>query len=104
MTRTIITAAISIATAADHTIIAAVTGKKIIITSLFFTVGGDVNVTLKDGATAISGAMDFGGTSEPRGMVVNFADIAIALGSGNAFVITLSAAVQVSGTVVYYLG
>ena len=97
------TASINIATAADHTIIAAVSGKKIIITNLLFTAGGDVNITLKDGTTALTGAMDFGGTSEPRGMVSNFGDEAIELTPGNAFVITLSAAVQVSGTVVYYL-
>ena len=103
MTKTVVTAAINIATAADHTIIAAVSGKKIVVTTLVFTVGGDVNVTLKDGTTSLSGAMDFGGTSEPRGMVVNFADIVMKLSTGNAFVITLSAAVQVSGFVVYYL-
>ena len=103
MTITIITTAISIATAADHTIIAAVSGKRIVVTSIVFTVGGDVNVTLKDGTTALSGAMDFGGTSEPRGMVVNFGDIVMRLSVGNAFIITLSAAVQVSGFVVYYV-
>ena len=103
MLRPIKSASINIATAADHTIIAAVSGKKIIITSLLFTAGGDVNITLKDGTTALTGAMDFGGTSEPRGMVSNFSDCPLELTPGNAFVITLSAAIQVSGLVCYYL-
>lgn len=103
MERKSLAAVINIATAADHTIIAAAAGRKINITSFLFTAGGDVNVTLKDGTTALTGAMDFGGTSEPRGIVSNFGDNALELTPGNAFVITLSAAVQVSGTVVYYL-
>jgi len=97
------TVAIDIASIASHTIIAAVSGKKINITSLLFTTGGDVNITLKDGTTALTGAMDFGGTSEPRGIVANFGDNAMELTPGNAFVITLSAAIQVSGLVCYYL-
>lgn len=103
MDKKILSAVINIATAASHTIISAVTGRKIKITSFLFTTGGDVNVTLQDGATALTGALDFGGTSEPRGIVSNFGDNALGLTSGNAFVITLSAAVQVSGLVNYYL-
>lgn len=103
MERKNLAAVINIATAASHTIIAAVSGRKINITSFLFTAGGDVNITLVNGSTALTGAMDFGGTSEPRGMVSNFGDNAIELTPGNAFVITLSAAVQVSGLVAYYL-
>ena len=102
MVRKTLSAVINIATAASHTIIAAVSGRKIIITSFFFTAGGEVNVTLKDGTTALTGAMDFGGESEPRGIVSNFGDNAIELTPGNAFVITLSAAIQVSGLVCYH--
>jgi len=102
MKRKILYTAINIATAGDHTIISAVSGRKICITSIFFTVAGEVDVTLKDGTTAISGPMDFGGTSEPRGMVSNFGDVSIELTPGKAVVIPLSAAVQVSGTVCYY--
>lgn len=104
MEKKILSAAINIATAADHTVIAAVSGKKIKITSLLLIAGGEVNITFKDGSTALTGAMDFGGTSEPRGMVSNFGDNALELTPGNAFVITLSGAVQVSGLVCYYLG
>lgn len=103
MVRKNLSAVISKATVADHTIISAVTGRKINITSFLFTVGGEVDVTLKNGTTALTGAMDFGATSEPRGIVSNFSESPIELTPGNAFVITLSHAVQVSGLVCYYL-
>ena len=97
-----IAAAINISTALTHTIIPGVTGKKIRIVSLFFTVAGEVNVTLYDGALAISGPMDFGAASEPRGIVIPFPYSPLELSEGAAFAINLSAAVQVSGTVSYY--
>ncbi|MDP2105183.1 MAG: hypothetical protein Q8J76_04240 [Desulfobulbaceae bacterium] len=95
-------AAINISTATTHTIIAGVSKKKIRIVSLFFTVADEVNVTLYDGSSAISGPMDFGAAAEPRGIVIPFPYSPLELGEGNAFTITLSAAVQVSGTVCYY--
>ncbi len=94
--------AINIASIATHTIIPGVSGKRIRIVSLFFTVAGEVNVTLYDGSTAFSGPMDFGGVSEPRGIVIPFPYSPLELSEGAAFNINLSAAVQVSGTVCYY--
>ncbi len=93
---------INISSAATHTIIPGVARKKIRIVSLFFTVAGEVNITLYDGALAISGPMDFGGTSEPRGIVIPFPYSPLELTEGNSFQIKLSDAVQVSGTVCYY--
>ena len=95
-------AAVNIASAVTHTIIPGVVNKRIKIVSLFFTVAGEVNITLYDGATAISGPMDFGGTSEPRGIVIPFPFSPLELSVGNAFIINLSAAVQVSGSVCYF--
>lgn len=95
-------AKIDIVSAATHIIIPGLSLKKIRIVSLFFTVAGDVNVTLYDGSAAISGPMDFGGTSEPRGIVIPFPYSPLELSAGAAFRIELSAAVQVSGTVCYY--
>ncbi len=95
--------AINISTLGVNSIITGSAGKKIFITSIMFTVGGAVNVTLLEGGAAMSGAMDFGGTSEPRGMVSNFGFHGIELGNGKGFSINLSAAVQVSGVVCYQL-
>ena len=95
-------AKIDIATAATHEIIAGTTGKKIHIHNMIFTVAGEVNVTLLTGDTDISGAMDFGGESEPRGMVGTLGLAPLICDSGEAFNITLSAAVQVSGFAIYH--
>ena len=94
-------AAINFSTAITSTIIAAVAGKRTYLSSLFFTVGGLTDITLYDGATPISGPMDFGGSAEPRGMVIPLGSFPIELGNGNYFGIKSSSAVQVSGTVVY---
>lgn len=94
-------AAINISTLGDNTIIAAVGGKRLLITSIILTVAGEVNITLYGGNAALSGPMDFGGTSEPRGMVSNFGHADLDVGLGKAFIINLSGAVQVSGIVCY---
>ena len=100
---TIRKAVINKATAATHELIAAVAGSKISVVSIAFTVAGEVNITFLTAATALSGAMDFGGTSEPRGIAHNFGSCPLQTGEGEAFNMTLSAAVQVSGMITYYL-
>ncbi len=95
-------AAIDVATAAAHTIIPGIALAKIRIQTIFFTTSGEVNITLYDGDTAISGPMDFGGTSEPRGIVIPFPYSPLELSEGADFKINLSEAAQVSGTVCYY--
>ncbi|GAG83594.1 unnamed protein product [marine sediment metagenome] len=67
-----------------------------------FTVAGDTNLTLRGGSTNISGAMDFGGTDEPRGMVHHFGCCPLETPTGEAFRIVSSAGVQVSGYVTYF--
>ena len=96
-------AKISIATAVNHEIVAAVTDRIICVTALAFTVAGNVNITLKSDATAISGAMDFGAASEPRGLTHGIGDNPLKTEAGEAFKITLSAAIQVSGYLTYHL-
>lgn len=100
--RTMLQADISFATGAHNIIVAAVAGKKIKITNLMLTVAGEVNLTLESHETAISGAMDFGGTDEPRGMVCNFGDFPLETVVGEAFKILSVGDVQVSGYVNYY--
>lgn len=100
---TVLKAVIDIATAVTHTVVAAVAGKKIKVCNLMFTVGGEVNITLKSDTDALSGALDFGGTDEPRGMTHHLGDYPLETATGKAFKITLSAAVQVSGYITYIL-
>ncbi|MBA7706351.1 hypothetical protein ES703_115203 [subsurface metagenome] len=93
---------IDFATAATHEVVAAVTAKKIKITNLMLTVAGDTNLTFQSDANELSGDMDFGGTSEPRGMVHSFGEHPLETVAGEAFKIKSSGAVQVSGYVTYY--
>lgn len=100
--QTELSAVINVATQATHDIIAAVADVKHHICSIMFTVAGDVNITLRDETAPFTGAMDFGGTDEPRGMTHNYGQIPLVCGTNKAFQITLSAAVQISGVVTYY--
>lgn len=93
---------ISFATIATHEVIAAVAGKKIKITNLMLTVAGETNLTLKSNTTGLSGAMDFGGADEPKGMVTGFGDYPLETAVGEAFQITSTGAVQVSGFATYF--
>jgi hypothetical protein len=92
---------IDIATAATHVIVPGASGRRIKIMQIFFTVGGEVNITLYNGAEAMTGAMDFGGASEPRAIVIPNDGRPLMLDESAAFSILLSAAVQVSGLVNY---
>lgn len=54
-----------------------------------------------DGATELSGAMSFGASGEPKGMVSNFNSEYLEMTDGNSFQITLTTDIQVSGLVCY---
>lgn len=99
---TVLQADIDFATGAHNQIVALVAGKKIKVTNLVLTVAGEVNLTFESHETAISGAMDFGGTDEPRGMVINFGDSPMETVAGEAFKILSVGDVQVSGYCNYF--
>lgn len=101
--KVITSAAINFTGTGDHTIVAGQAGKKIKITSLVMTVGGETNITLKHNATAITGPMDFGGTNEPRGVVDTHGYLPYEIPTGEAFIINSSIDVQVSGYVSGYI-
>lgn len=88
--------AISESASGDRTIISATTGKSIRISSLYFTIQGASSVTLKAGATSISGAMS---------ITEHAADYPqpLPLPTNTAFIINLSAAVTMTGYVIWYL-
>jgi len=100
--KTLEKAEIDFATATSPSIITGTAGKKINITSIVFTVGGETNIKFIDGATDITGLMDFGGANEPRGIVIPHGESVLPLGTANDFHISSSLAVQISGYVVYY--
>jgi len=72
------------------------------ITSIVLVVGGQTNITFTENDTPFTGSMDFGGTDEPRGIVIPHGSMPLTLGLANDFKIASSASVQCSGYVVYY--
>jgi hypothetical protein len=100
--RTLLQKKITFAAAANNCVVSPVTGKKIKITNIMLTVFGEVDLTLRSGTTPLSGALDFGATDEPRGMVHHFGDFPLETASGEGFCILASTTVQVSGYVTYY--
>lgn len=101
--QTITTAKIDFSDGIDEVIVAGQADKKIKITTLVFTVGGETNIELMNGAVEMSGPMDFGGINEPRGMVVSQGFLPYELSAGSSFIMKSSAAVQVAGFVVGFI-
>jgi hypothetical protein len=95
-------AEINISAIGMNEIIPAKQSASIRIINIFFTVAAEVNVRFYQGQFAISGPMDFGGDGEPRGIVIPYPYAPLGLYSDNSFIISLSAAVQVSGSVCYW--
>lgn len=97
------TAAITGTGTGDNTIIAAVTGRSIYVWKIFFTCAGAVNVTFKDGTTALSGAIIL--TANGSSMSLSYDGAPwFSTTNGNAFVINSSGAVALSGIVHYTEG
>ena len=95
-------AKIDTASSGDNTIVAAVAGTKVFVYALWLWGGGAVSVTIKDGAAInLSGAMLLAAGSNPKWDFNLVEEPWFTTTSGNAFVINLSGAVQVSGRVYY---
>jgi len=100
--KTIKRAAISESTIANNEIVAAVVGKQLCIVNLMFTVAGESDIYLNSDANHMSGPLDFGATSEPRGFVSNHGDFPLKTISGEGFFIESDSTEQISGYVTYY--
>jgi len=101
-------AAISASSSGDNTIVAAVTGQKIVLVSYVVVAAGDVSVTWKSGAsTSLSGAMALAanGGAAPGAGPLTPAGVAglLETAGGEALVLNLSAAVSVGGHIAYRL-
>jgi len=71
------------------------------IATIVLTVSGETNITLAFGVFGNTGAMDFGGDGEPRGIVIAMGNSPTSCGTGS-FQITSSEAVHVGGFVSYF--
>ena len=90
--------------AGDNTVIAGVSGNPIAIYAIVFTVAGATNITLKNGATALSGAFIFTGNGSSMTLPLQSSGPWYSADTGNAFIMNLSIGVQVSGTIWYQYG
>lgn len=92
-------AVISAAAAADNTIVAAVSGKRIVLLGLFLVSTSANGLTLKSDSTAISGAMAVAANGT---LVLPVSDRGyVETAVGEALKLALSGATQVSGAVTY---
>lgn len=93
---------IDIVTSGYNSVVSGTPGKKIKITTLMFTVSEHTEIELFSSVFSKSGAMSFGGTGEPRGMVSNHGLFPFECNEDEAFQIWSSANVNIDGYVIYY--
>lgn len=92
-------AVINKSTSGDSTIVAAVTSKSIRVVALHFIAAGQVQVTWKSNSTALTGAQSFAGNS---GINLTGGGVPVlSTAAGEALVLNLSSAIQVSGRLSY---
>jgi len=101
--KTILQAKIDINSSGDNEIIAADANNKIKIVFMEFIVNAENDIIYKRGTTALTGAMAYGGTNEPRGSVRNYWPFPLCTGVNENFTINLSTAASVAGLIQYYL-
>lgn len=95
-------AAITQHTATTVQVIEAVPGKKLCIVNIAFTVDAEADIYLNSDANHLTGAMDFGGTNEPKGFVSNHGNFPLKTVAGEAFKIESNTTAWINGYVTYY--
>lgn len=97
-------AIVNTAASGDTTLVAAVAGQAIAVVGLLLVAAGAVTVVIKDGSTGLTGAISLV-AGQPLVLVPERAPIPwFTTTPGQALVITLGGAVQVSGRVYYRTG
>lgn len=101
---TIISAPINAALTGDNVLIAAVPGKLIHVIDLFLVTAGVTNLTFKDGANLLSGAIPMGANSQLILHENPNSEWFATTNPANAFILNSSGTtIQVSGIIHYYL-
>jgi len=101
-TKTLESAVISEAVADTHEIIGGDTGFKIHVVNLFFTVGGEQDITFLSHETPLTGVMPFGAAGEPRGAMIPLGIGPLVCAVDEAFNMTLGEDILVSGFCTFY--
>ena len=101
--QSLLQAILSAALAGSNDLVAAVPGYKIAIYAWSFIAAGAVAITWKSGATSLSGAMNYGINGGEIRDVRADGEPWYQTATGEALVLSLGGAVQVSGTIYYRL-
>lgn len=101
--KTLQTAKISLSTAGTQIVIPLNSGYLLFIATIVLTVSGETDISFGFGVFGFSGSMDFGGTNEPRGIVIAMGGSPAACGQGAFSVSSGGVGVAVGGFVTYYL-
>ena len=96
------TAKISLSDAGTQIVVSGRADSLLFIASIVLTVSGETNLKFGFGIFGESGSMDFGGTDEPRGIVIAMGNSPAACGPEGFSVISDGAAIAVGGFVSYY--
>lgn len=98
----VLSAPVTFAASGDNTLVAAVAGKVIKLVRIFVVAAAATNLTFKDGAVALSGALPMTANGS---VTLDLSDSPWFSTSSvsNNLILNSSAAVQVSGTVYYIL-
>lgn len=94
-------AAISASSSGDNTIVAAVSGRRIYVHNYLLIATADVIVTWKSGATSISGPMSIAAQGGVSADGVGPSNTWLRTAAGEALILSLSGAFQVSGHIQY---
>lgn len=96
------TAAISLTGAGTQVVVGGLPGYRTFVACIVITVSGDTNITFGFGVFGSSGAMNFGGTDEPRGIVINMAESPAPCGTGHFSISSNAPGINVGGFAVFY--
>lgn len=96
-------APISLSTAGTKVVVPLQSGYLLFIATIVLTVSGETDISFGFGVFGFSGSMDFGGTNEPRGIVIAMGDSPAPCGAGAFSVSSGGVGIAVGGFVTYYL-
>jgi len=101
--KTLNTAKIELTDAGTQVIVPAPGLFTLFIATIVLTVSAETNISFTFGVFGSSGALDLGGTDEPRGIVVAMGDSPAACGKGAFSITSNGSGAAVGGFVTYYL-
>src|SRR5678816_3371905 len=95
---------ISFNTTGDNTVVAALSNGQINVYGILFTVDAATNITVKSGATALTGALVFTGNGSSMTLELNMDEPYFYCPTNTPFIMNQSGTAQVSGVAYYTSG